>query len=407
MKKKALKVAVIGGAGHVGLPFSLVLAQKGIEIISVDIDENKIQSLKQGKFPFLEKGGPELLKHSKDWPINFTNDFNKITTCDAIVITIGTPVDEHLTPDLAPVFGTIDQLEPFLRNGQCLILRSTVFPGTSERIQTILDDAGLDVSVSFCPERIAQGKAIEELPALPQIISGGDKRAYDIAKRLFRVLEIDIIELSLIEAEVAKLFANSLRYIQFATSNQFYAIAAEKNLDFERIRNAIMHKYERAVNMPRSGFAAGPCLFKDTMQLAAYSRQTFSLGQAAMLINETMPDLLVAKIKEEENIQTFKNQKVGILGMAFKPNNDDSRESLAFKLKKILTYEGAKVMCTDVYIKNSSFYLVENLIEECNIIFLGCPHDEYIDIKFKTNQKIVDCWGFYQKSFPKIHIHST
>jgi UDP-N-acetyl-D-mannosaminuronic acid dehydrogenase len=390
-----LPIAVVGGGGHVGLPLSLALAEQKFPVTVIDQDAGKIEALKRGQFPFLEEGGQELLVRllESNHTLCFTVDPACIATCQAIVLVVGTPVDEHMNPDLKPVYGVIDQIRPFLRDGQVLILRSTLFPGTSEKIRARLEAAGLKVGVCFCPERIAQGHALKELREFPQIISGSDDRALAVARQIFSVLTPKIIELSMTEAELAKLFTNAWRYIKFAVANQFYMIAIEKGLDFYRIREAMMRDYERAADFPRAGFAAGPCLFKDTMQLAAYNRQHFPLGHSAMLLNETLPDFLVEQAKLA---YPLKGMRVGILGMAFKADNDDKRESLAYKLRRLLLYENAVVLCTDPYIKDSEFVPLETVLASCPLIFIGCPHEVYRSITF-DKQEVIDCWGIVSR----------
>eukprot|EP00437_Effrenium_voratum_P060747 CAMPEP_0181489176 /NCGR_PEP_ID=MMETSP1110-20121109/48818_1 /TAXON_ID=174948 /ORGANISM="Symbiodinium sp., Strain CCMP421" /LENGTH=451 /DNA_ID=CAMNT_0023615943 /DNA_START=72 /DNA_END=1427 /DNA_ORIENTATION=+ len=299
--QKFLKVAVVGGAGHVGLPLSLALAQCGHVVTILDKDSKRLESIKAGKFPFLEAGGAALLQHCLDRcsdRLLFSTSVSAIRECDVVVVTIGTPVEEeHLNPCFPVIQDCVNELKPFLRNGQTLLLRSTVFPGTSSRV---LADLPLGVGVSFCPERIAQGKAVEELRSLPQLISGSDQRALVHAQALFSPLKVDLITLELQEAEAAKLFLNAWRYVAFGTAKQqFYHIATSKGLDFEKLRAAIVHRYPRGKDFPRPGFTAGPCLFKDTMQLAAYCRHTFSLGHSAMLVNETMPDCVVEYAKRD------------------------------------------------------------------------------------------------------------
>lgn len=387
------RIAVVGGGGHVGLPLSLVLADSGFAVTVIDTDTEKVEALQRGEFPFLEEGGPELLRQLSGSALTFGTEHKQVAECDAIILTVGTPVDEHLNPTISSLFASIDQLGPYLRDGQVLILRSTLFPGTSEKIHEYLRNAGLDVGVSFCPERIAQGHALSELRDFPQIISGTDERAVSVAQRIFSTFATEVIELPLTEAELAKLFTNSWRYIQFAVANQFYVIAEEKGLDFYRIRDAMTHNYRRASSFPVAGFAAGPCLFKDTMQLAAFNRQNFGLGHAAMLLNETLPDFLVEQVKRERSLS---ETKVGILGMAYKPDNDDSRDSLAYKLLKLLTYEHATVMCTDPFIRDPRFFTLEEVLQECEILFIGCPHSEYHSLDF-GGKRVIDCWGMTRK----------
>lgn len=387
--KTTLKIAVVGGAGHVGLPLSLMLASKGFKVSVIDIDKAKLERIRGGEFPFVEEGGQELLKKVGPKGIEYHTEHKAVASCDAIILTVGTPLDDHLNPHLAPVFETIEQIQKYLHKGQVLILRSTLFPGTSEKILTFLKSAGLDVGVSFCPERIAQGLALKELVEFPQIISGSDGAALAMARRVFNSFASEIIELSMTEAEVAKLFTNSWRYIKFAVANQMYMMASEKGLDFYKIRDAMTHHYRRTADFPIAGFAAGPCLFKDTMQLAAYSPQGFSMGHSSMLINESLPSFLVEQIKRTHDLS---GMTVGILGMAFKPDNDDHRDSLAYKLRRLLQYENATVLCADPFIKDDSFVPLEKVLSSAKLLVIGCPHSEYRQIDF-SGRDVVDCWG--------------
>jgi UDP-N-acetyl-D-mannosaminuronic acid dehydrogenase len=393
MENKSLHISVIGGAGHVGLPLSLLFAKNGFPVTLVDSDAAKIEMLKRGEFPFMEEHGSALLKEVKDRNILFTTEHKQISETDVIILTVGTPVDEHLNPKLSPVFEVIDQIKPFLNDNQVLVLRSTLFPGMSEKIQSSLKAEGLNIGISFCPERIAQGKALTEIEQMPQIISASDKKTLETVRKLFDSITPSTIELNMTEAELAKLFSNAWRYIKFAVANQFYMITSEKGMDFYRIRDAMMFNYERASDFPTAGFAAGPCLFKDTMQLASYNRQNFAIGHASMLINETLPDFLVHQVKNKHSLDGV---NVGILGMAFKANNDDIRESLAYKLERVLRYEGANVICTDPYVKDGNLSSLETVIESCKLIFIGCPHSMYQNINF-TDHEVIDCWGLYSE----------
>lgn len=383
-----MRIAVVGGAGHVGLPLSLLLAKKGFQVTVIDQDTRKIDVLQRGQFPFAEEGGPELLRQLKAPAVTFSTEHQAVTEADVIILTVATPIDEHLNPDLKPVHQVIDQLRPFLRNGHILLLRSTLFPGTSERIQALLRASGLEVSVSFCPERIAQGKALQELEILPQIISASDERGLAAARTIFTTLTSQVIELSLKEAELAKLFSNAWRYIKFAVANQFYTLAVEKGLDFYRIREAMIRNYGRAADLPTAGFAAGPCLLKDTMQLAAYSRQHFQLGYSAMLVNETLPEFLVEQAKLAH---TLAGMRVGLLGMAFKADSDDKRESLSYKLRKLLIAEGAVVLCTDPYVRDPDFVPLQEVLSTCSLLFIGAPHTCYRGLSFDGHH-VIDCW---------------
>lgn len=391
MKKQNYSIGIIGGAGHVGLPLSLLLATKGFPIKVIDNDEIKMDSIKKGNFPFSEEGGQELLqKVLKEHHIEFSPNIEEIQSCKIIIIAIGTPIDDHFNPDLSGIFELINTIKPFLNNDHVLILRSTLFPGTTKKIYDLLNSNSIRVGVSYCPERIAQGQALVEIETLPQIISSSDNKTDRYVKSIFSKITNNLVSLSFEEAELAKLFSNAWRYIKFSIANQFYMMSVEKGLDFFKIRDGMMEGYSRADDFPSSGFAAGPCLFKDTLQLGSYNRQRFFLGHSAMLINETLPDFLIDNYKKNGN--KIKHKKIGILGMAFKPECDDHRDSLAYKLKKILEFEGAYVMCTDPYIHDPSFHSLELVLDSCKVIFIGSPHNIYKNIDF-SNHTLIDCWG--------------
>jgi UDP-N-acetyl-D-mannosaminuronic acid dehydrogenase len=394
MKNNLYDVCIVGGLGHVGLPLGISLAHSGKKVILYDIDQKAIDTVSKGKMPFIEVGAEEVLRNVLERNLFISSNKKVISESYFVVIVIGTPVDEHLNPKFTIFKKFFDEIIDMITDDQHIILRSTVFPGTTEKIKEYLESRGKATKVSFCPERIAQGKAMEELRTLPQIVSSFDDDSLREVKELFSLLTDEIIFLNPIEAELAKLFTNIWRYIQFAISNQFYQIATQQGLEFYKIYNAIIYKYPRSQNFAPAGFAAGPCLFKDTMQMAAYSNNTFFLGHAAMLINEGLPNFIVQRLKDKYSL---KDKTVGILGMAFKANNDDKRESLSYKLKKILEIEAKKVLCSDVYIHEDGFVSSDSLVKDGDIIILATPHREYSDLIIDDHKVLVDIWNFYGK----------
>lgn len=393
VKEKPYDICIIGGLGHVGLPLGISFADSGKRVVLYDINQKVIDIVSQGKMPFIETGAEDVLKKVLGKTLFISSDKKVISDSYFVVIVIGTPVDEHLNPKFTIFKKFLDEVIDLLRDDQHIILRSTVYPGSTERIKQYMESRGKLTKVSFCPERIAQGKAMEELRALPQIISSFDENALAEVRELFSLLTHDLVALTPIEAELAKLFTNVWRYIQFAISNQFYQIATEQGLDFYKIYDAITYKYPRAQSFPAAGFAAGPCLFKDTMQLAAHSNNSFFLGHAAMLVNEGLPNVIVQRLKEKYSL---KDKTVGVLGMTFKANNDDIRESLSYKLKKLLEIEAKKVLCSDVYVHEKDFVTPQVLVRESDIVILATPHKEYagLDVGGKI---MVDIWNFYGK----------
>ncbi|GHT01971.1 hypothetical protein AGMMS50276_31280 [Synergistales bacterium] len=276
-------VCIIGGCGHVGLPLGIALADRGKKVCVQDINENAVQGVQSGKMPFMEEGAEELLvKALASGNLQATSDPSCISESRIVICIVGTPVDEHLNPKFGLMKRVIDQYMDYFRNEQLLILRSTVFPGTTDRVGEWLSRNGKKVHVAFCPERILEGKAMTELSSLPQIISSLSPEGFAMSRELFSCLTEDIVEVRPIEAELAKLFTNTWRYIKFATANQFFMMANNYDVDFYNVYNAITHNYDRAKDLPRPGFAAGPCLFKDAMQLGAFNDGDFYLGHTAI-----------------------------------------------------------------------------------------------------------------------------
>jgi UDP-N-acetyl-D-mannosaminuronic acid dehydrogenase len=242
-----------------------------------------------------------------------------------------------------------------------------------------------DVDLAYCPERIVQGKSLIELEQLPQLVGGTSERAAERAAELFSLICPKVIFLKPVEAELAKLFCNAWRYLNFAISNQFFVIAQQFEADFHRIHTALRDDYPRMQSLARPGFAAGPCLLKDTMQLGAFNHGSFVLGQAAMMINEGLPYLLVQDVKRAYPLA---DMTVGILGMAFKPNSDDPRSSLSYKLRKVLLVECKKVLCTDPYVDDKDLTPLAEVLDQANLLIVATPHDCYKGLQAK--QPIVD-----------------
>lgn len=387
--KKRYDVVVIGGGGHVGLPLAMVFADAGLNACVYDINKLTLAKIGRGIMPFKEEGGENLLKKVIGKKLTTSDSPDCISLAKYVVVVIGTPVDEHLNPHFVMMKQFFQDYMRYFRDGQIVILRSTVYPGTTERISEIFKKTGKKVSISFCPERVAEGHALEEIKALPQIVSGTGPKAVREASLLFKKINRNLIFLEPMEAELAKLFTNTYRYINFAIANQFYMIARDHGLDFFRIYSAVTKDYPRARSFPKPGFTAGPCLFKDTMQIAAFNDNGFFLGHSAMLVNEGLPNYVVSMLKKTNDL---KKKTVGILGMAFKGGSDDKRESLAYKLKKICEVECKKVYCSDVYIREDGFVSAGELIRKSDIVIIGAPHGEYKKLTIPAS-KLVDVWG--------------
>ncbi len=386
-----LDVVVLGGGGHVGLPLSLAFAKAGLRVGIYDTNQETLDRIAAGEMPFMETGADELLRELlPTGRLAFGSDGSMIERTDRLVVVIGTPVDEFLGPSMTIFEKAVDQIAPHLRSRALVVLRSTVYPGTTGYVAQHLADRGCDVDVAFCPERIAEGHALEELLTLPQIIGADSDAAADRATDLFGRLAAKTIRTTTKEAELAKLFTNTWRYMKFAVANQFFMIADQAGIDYTNILRAIREDYPRAADLPGPGFAAGPCLFKDTMQLSAFTADHFPMGQAAMQVNEGLPAYIVSAL--ERRYDGLGGRTVGILGMAFKAESDDARASLSYKLRKLLSWAGARVVCTDPYVVDDRLVSLESVLEASDILVLGAPHAPYRALDF-GGRDVVDVWG--------------
>lgn len=383
-------VVVVGGCGHVGLPLAIALSSRGLRVAIQDIAADAVETVLAGNLPFREDGAAEPLAEAlAAGRLSATTDPSVIGRADAVIVVVGTPVDEHLNPDPYAVGRALRQTLPHFRDGQLVVLRSTVYPGVTRNVEKLFADAGVAVDVAFCPERIAEGRAMVELFELPQIVSGCTPAAAERAATLFSHLTDTVVPLEPEEAELAKLFTNTWRYLKFAAANQFYVMANDHGLDFDRIRTALAQDYPRASDMPGAGFAAGPCLFKDTMQLAAFTDNSFVLGHSAMLVNEGLPLYLVTRMEQSHDLA---NATVGILGMAFKAESDDIRSSLSYKLKRILEFRSQEVLTTDPYVTVDDALLpLDEVLRRADILVIGAPHRVYADLT--PSQPVVDVWN--------------
>jgi UDP-N-acetyl-D-mannosaminuronic acid dehydrogenase len=387
-------VVIVGGCGHVGLPLGLLFASRRVNVTLLDIDKAKVEKVNRGEMPFLEQGAPELLQRVVGKGLAATLDEACLARADVAIAVVGTPVDKYLNPTLRNLCRSVDDLLIHLPEDALLVLRSTIYPGVTKIVYDRVQALGRKVHVAFCPERITEGKALEELTCLPQIVAAFEPEAMARARNLFSILSPDIIELAPAEAELAKLFTNSWRYLNFAISNQFYILAQSYGLDFYRIYDAVTRDYPRMASFSRAGFAAGPCLLKDTLQLAAFTGNNFFMGHAAMLVNEGLPNYLVAQLRPGG----LANKSVAILGMAFKGDSDDVRDSLSYKLRKLLEVEAREVLCTDPYVQDPSLVPLEQALARADILILGAPHSVYQSLVLPPDKQVVDVWNFWPKS---------
>ena len=389
MKINKQEISIIGGAGHVGFPLGIAFASKKFKVNLIDKNKIFLDKIKKGIPPFLEKGAKKVLKKTLfKKKIFVSNNYESIKTSKFIIICIGTPINQNLKPRVKEFLSFFYFLKKIVNKSQIIIIRSSIFPGVFNKVSKILDKK--NKNIVYCPERIVQGNSLEELPKLPQILAGKNNFSINEVKKLFAKITKTIITTTVLEAELIKLFSNANRYINFSIANQLFMICEEHNLNYSKIRKIMREGYERNINLPSAGFTAGPCLLKDTMQLSSFYQQRFSLGHAAMNVNENIPNFILKKIKKIKNI---KRKKIGVLGITFKAETDDTRDSLAIKLIKLLKKSGMSVLQSDEYCFEKNNIKKHELLRRSDIIIIAAPHKAYKKIKFPKNKILIDIWG--------------
>jgi UDP-N-acetyl-D-mannosaminuronic acid dehydrogenase len=380
-------ISIIGGCGHIGFPLGLAFANKGYKVILIDKNLYNIDLINKGVSPYKEDKAEYYLKKSLEKKRIFsTNDFNEISKTQYIIICIGTPVNSNFKPNLKNFFRLIKKLKKKINKKQTLIIRSSIYPGLCEKVSKILNFKNL----CYCPERVVQGKMLVEIKNLTQIISGINEASVKKAKLLFKKICKKTIITSILEAELIKLFSNTYRYIHFAIANQFFMICKKNLIDFNKLRKNMIDGYNRNSSLPSQGFTAGPCLLKDTLQLHSFTKNKFDLGFSSMKINEKLPIFLINEIKKEINL---KNKTVGLLGLTFKSETDDIRDSLSIKLLNYLKKKKIKTLQSDPYYKNKKNINPKKLINQSDIIIIGAPHKLYKKIYIPKKKILIDIWN--------------
>lgn len=386
-------ICIIGGGGHVGAPLGLALSSKGFKVALIDKYQKNIEKINQGEMPFIEVGCEKLLKKMiRKKKIFATSKLNEIKRCKYIIVCIGTPINNKFKPDLKKFINFFYTLKKYLNKNHIIIIRSSIYPGVCNKVFNIVKNHCKNLS--YCPERIAQGKSLIELPQLTQIISGKNANAKLESGKIFKKISKKIIFTEIIEAELIKLLGNAYRYVNFSISNQFYIMCKNQGLDFFKIRNIMRDNFKRNANIPLAGFTAGPCLLKDTMQLSAFYNHKFPLFHAAASVNESLPKFIIKKLSTEYNLR---KKTVGILGLSFKAENDDIRDSLSIKLIRKLQLKKIKTLQSDEYYKDKKNIDKNILIKKSDIIIIATPHKAYKNLRIKKNKVLIDIWGLIKK----------
>lgn len=394
------KVSVIGGCGRLGLRFSLVAANKGYKVTSIDIDDERITEINQGSLPFIEEGAELYLEEAlKKRTLNATFENESVANSDIVVVTIGTPVDSNLNPSLEPVAGVIFDIADYLKENQLIVFRNTLSPGISGRIKTLIEDktgfkVGKNIFLAFAPEVSNEKANIHETLKAPQPVGAFDEKSFNAAKDFFSNLTTGEIKwVTPEEALIAKLMVNMFTYMKAACANEFYLIAESFGVDIHKILDA---SGEHNIPSPSIN-AAGPGMHKEGWFLV--DRIAFNdLITTSFKINESMQSQIVQKLEK------YNLNKVVMLGMTSKPNSDDPRGSLSYKLRKALYYKDYLVGCYDPYLPE---YSDSSVLNGADAVILMTAHDEFKNFdkikKLVANQNClyVDINGFWQETREK------
>lgn len=394
------------GLGRVGLPLALTFARKGISVIGVDRDERLLSLVEGGTMPFEEVKGKEALSEAlAAGTLSVTGDYDALEQADVMFVTVATGLNSELRVDYSQVQSALEVLCPRLRPVQLLMMRSTVSPGTLQKVvkpfiesHTSLE-VGRDILLASTPERIAAGRAIVELETLPEIVGGLDDITTEIAAQVMLTLNPgkQIHKTDPVSAELAKLFTNVYRYVTFAVANEFALLSEYHGRDAHAIINMINGGYTRG-GIPLPGPCGGPCLAKDGYLLVdELSFPDFIL--TAWKLNEGIPSHVVHRLRQTllDMGKSLAGARVGVLGMGFKADVDDLRQSPALRIIEILKRDGAEVLCHDPFHETPS---VESVLQDADAVVLATNHTVYRRLRptemlerTKPDCVFVDCWG--------------
>ncbi|MBX5442500.1 MAG: nucleotide sugar dehydrogenase [Solirubrobacteraceae bacterium] len=364
----------IVGLGRVGLPLALSFADRGLRVLGVDNDPERLQALSERRMPFAEPGAQEILDRVE---LALSDRVSDAAKARHIVITLGTPAFSHIEIDMRDIRSALDDLLPVLAEGHALILRSTVAPDTTDFVAGYLEKhrgftVGEDVFVAHVPERIAAGRFFEEISTLPCIVGGVGERSGEVAARLFEVLGAPIVQTTPVQAELAKIWTNILRYANFALPNLLMMDCEQHGANVFEVIDLINRDYPRG-GMAMPGLTAGTCLRKD---FAFSEERSPAPGMllAVHRVNETVPRFLVEGIKRRLG-GSLRGRKVAVLGLAFKAGTDDERDSLSHKLVRLLERGLADVAVHDprVPTPTSTF---DEAVEDADVVVLATNHPE-------------------------------
>jgi UDP-N-acetyl-D-mannosaminuronic acid dehydrogenase len=389
--------AAVVGLGRVGLPLALSLADRGVRVIGVDKNQSVLDSVGAARMPFHETGTQDLLERVMDaGTLELSTRVQDAAKADYIVLTLGTPAHVHIEIDISQIRDALDELLPLVHEGQTIILRSTVAPRTTDWVAGYLEQrrgfsVGEDLFVAHVPERIAENHFLEEIASLPCIIGGVGEHSGERAAALFEIFGTEIIHTTPVQAELAKIWTNILRYTQFALPNLLMMNCEQYGANVFDVIHLINHDYPRG-GMAQPGLTAGTCLRKDFVFSEERSNAPGML-LAVSRVHESVPHFLVEGLKRRLG-GSLRDCKVAVLGLTFKRNSDDLRDSLAAKLVRLLERELAHVARHDPHAPIATESL-ESALDGARAVVVATNHDEFERIlpHVPRDAWLVDPWN--------------
>jgi UDP-N-acetyl-D-mannosaminuronic acid dehydrogenase len=407
---RTMNVAVVG-LGRVGLPLALSFADRGLEVIGVEREQAVLEQVAAGRMPYRETGTQELLERVLEanrsgagqpapsrttGRLQTTRTVQEAAGADYVVLTLGTPAHVHIEIDMSQIKQVVDDLLPVLREGQSLILRSTVAPGTTDWVAGYIEQrrgfrVGEDLFVAHVPERIAANHFLEEIATLPCIVGGVGDRSGAKAAELFEVFGAEIVQTTPVQAELAKIWTNILRYTEFALPNLLMMEAEQYDANVFEVIDLINRDYPRG-GIANPGLTAGACLRKDF----TFSEERSSapgMLLAVSRVHETVPLFLVKGLKARLG-DSLRDRKIAVLGLTFKRDSDDLRDSLSFKLVRLLERELAHVARHDPYVSAGSEPL-DAALEGAEAVVVATNHSAFDDLlaRLPDGVLLVDPWN--------------
>ena len=382
--KNKFKVSVVGGAGHIGLPLSLFISSFGHDVTIIDTNQKVLEGLKGGSLPFYEEGLDKYLKKAQKNNIKLSNNNQDLSKSDFVIITLGSSSEAK---DIDLFKKVMDDVIKNIKQESNIILRSTIDIGSIEEIRSNPEFIEKNINLAYCPERIAEGMSLIELPQIPQIIGISDDNNFLIFQNFFNTLNIESIKTTYQNAVFIKLFTNTYRYSEFSIVNEFFNIAQKNSIDFDEIIKIAKKEYPRLKNMPSKGFVGGPCLIKDSKTFYEnYAKDNILLSAIHNINTDFFKSILDTCNK------LFEEKIVIQLGITFKPNSDDLRSSLSYEFNNYLRENGFKVYVVDKYVNQEDtdieIFKYEDVKDKTKNLLISTYHDYFKNLDL-NNKKVV------------------